>query len=213
MTTCVILLKSVVTSLRSQALKPCLLVCKRPVNITKCTLFISLFVIIAGFLPSSKMLVPVSSATDCKRMIAEEHVANICYWDPRSFWYYPWGESVVHKGIDIFARKGDIVRAATSGVVIDKGYGANSGNYINILGPRWRIQYYAHLRKSNVRLFQYIHKGQAIGEIGNTGNAMGKPYHLHFSIMTVFHCFWRADDSVHGWKKSLYLNPEKYFEQ
>ncbi len=27
-------------------------------------------------------------------------------WNPRTFWFEPWGRSGVHKGIDIFARSG-----------------------------------------------------------------------------------------------------------
>ena len=68
---------------------------------------------------------------------------------------------------------------------IDKGFGTVSGNYVKILGPNWRIQYYAHMKKSNVWLLQFVRKGEKIGEVGNTGNAMGKPHHLHFSVTTI----------------------------
>jgi murein DD-endopeptidase MepM/ murein hydrolase activator NlpD len=53
----------------------------------------------------------------------------------------------VHKGIDIFAQEGDTVLAATYGLVIDKGSGTVSGNYVKILGPNWRIQYYAPMTR------------------------------------------------------------------
>lgn len=43
-------------------------------------------------------------------------------WNPRSFWYYPWGASGVHKGIDIFAPEGRPVLAATSGLVLVSGF-------------------------------------------------------------------------------------------
>ena len=39
-------------------------------------------------------------------------------WNPKSFWYGPWGRSGVHKGIDIFAPKGTLVRAPTYGIVL-----------------------------------------------------------------------------------------------
>ena len=29
--------------------------------------------------------------------------ATAADWNPQSFWYYPWGRSGTHKGIDIFA--------------------------------------------------------------------------------------------------------------
>jgi peptidoglycan LD-endopeptidase LytH len=36
------------------------------------------------------------------------------------------------------------------------------------------------MKKSNVRLLQFVRKGEKIGEVGDTGNALGKPHHLHF---------------------------------
>jgi hypothetical protein len=38
-------------------------------------------------------------------------------WNPKSFWYEPWGASVVHRGIDIFAKAGTEV-VAPSGVFV-----------------------------------------------------------------------------------------------
>jgi hypothetical protein len=49
-------------------------------------------------------------------------------WNPRSFWYEPWGASGVHKGIDIFAAQGRTVVAATAGIVIYRGEMGPSGN-------------------------------------------------------------------------------------
>jgi peptidoglycan LD-endopeptidase LytH len=186
---------------------------KRAKKFLKSTGIIALLFITAGLLPSSVMVVPVQSRMTCRKVAKPEQVqkTGACYWDAQSFWYYPWGESIVHKGIDIFAQEGDTVLAATYGVVIDKGHGTVSGNYVKILGPNWRIQYYAHMKKSNVGLLQFVHKGEKIGEVGNTGNAMGKPHHLHFSVTTILPHFWKIDDSIQGWKKSFYLNPEDFF--
>jgi|GEM_PF-5216938 len=33
-------------------------------------------------------------------------------YDQRSFWYHPWGESVSHKGVDVFAKRGTPVLSA-----------------------------------------------------------------------------------------------------
>ncbi len=38
-------------------------------------------------------------------------------YNQKSFWYYPWGKSVVHKGVDVFAKKGTKVVAASGGLV------------------------------------------------------------------------------------------------
>lgn len=43
-----------------------------------------------------------------------------------------------------------------------------------------------------------------------TGNAKGKPPHLHYSIITLFPYLWRVDRSEQGWKKMFYLNPIAY---
>ena len=34
-------------------------------------------------------------------------------WNPRTFWFEPWGRSGVHKGIDIFAKLGTPVHSAS----------------------------------------------------------------------------------------------------
>jgi peptidoglycan LD-endopeptidase LytH len=67
------------------------------------------------------------------------------------------------------------------------------------------------MKKANVQLFHFIRKGEKIGEAGATGNATGKPNHLRFSVTTILPQFWKIDDSIQGWKKSFYLNPEEFF--
>ncbi|EMP01631.1 hypothetical protein LEP1GSC171_1035 [Leptospira santarosai str. HAI1380] len=32
--------------------------------------------------------------------------ANQSSYSIDSFWFYPWGKSITHKGVDIFAKKG-----------------------------------------------------------------------------------------------------------
>ena len=39
-------------------------------------------------------------------------------WNPRTFWFEPWGRSGVHKGIDIFAKQGTPALSASYGVVL-----------------------------------------------------------------------------------------------
>jgi murein DD-endopeptidase MepM/ murein hydrolase activator NlpD len=58
------------------------------------------------------------------------------------------------------------------------------------------------MKKSNVRLLQLVRKGEKIGEVGDTGNAMGKAHHLRFSVTTISPHFWKIDESIEGWKKS-----------
>lgn len=133
--------------------------------------------------------------------------ARVGDWNPKAFWFEPWGKSGVHKGIDIFARKGTPLVAATGGLVVFKGEIALGGRVIAILGPKWRIHYYAHLDEANVKFADWVATGQAIGAVGDSGNARGKPPHLHYSVLTLVPYPWRWDGSTQGWKKMLYLDP------
>ena len=64
--------------------------------------------------------------------------ASTADYHPDSFWFYPWGKSVVHKGVDIFQEKGTDVEAATYGMVVYQGTFSRGGNVVLVLGPKWR---------------------------------------------------------------------------
>lgn len=133
-------------------------------------------------------------------------------WNPRSFWYSPWGRSGTHKGIDIFAKAGTPVLAATTGLVIHTGFNDMGGNNLLILGAKWRFYYYAHLQRIDSHAFQWISVGEKIGTVGNTGNAIGKPPHLHFTIRSLFPLIWQYDaNKPQAWLKTFYLNPNQLF--
>lgn len=132
-------------------------------------------------------------------------------YHPESFWYYPWGRSVTHKGVDIFAEEGTPVEAATTGLVLFSGTIELGGNVVLMLGAKWRLHYYAHLHEIKVKSFSWKAKGEQIGTVGATGNAKGKPAHLHYSIATLIPYPWRVDASRQGWKKMFYLNPIDFF--
>ena len=53
-------------------------------------------------------------------------------------------------------------------------------------------------------------KGDKIGTLGATGNAVGKPPHLHYSIVTWLPHFWRIDNEPQGYRKMFFLNPIDY---
>lgn len=129
-------------------------------------------------------------------------------WNHDSFWAYPWGKSVVHKGIDIFAPHGSQVVAASAGIVIYQGEIPMGGVVVLILGPQWRLHYYAHLARSLVQSGQLVTQGSALGAVGDSGNAKGKAPHLHYSLVTLVPYPWRWDASRQGWKKIFYLNPD-----
>jgi len=160
--------------------------------------FLLVSVLIIGFLIPQNLRIPVKGA-----LKADYH--------PESFWYYPWGRSVTHKGIDVFARKGTKINSATSGVVLYSGKIPKGGKVVLVLGPKWRLHYYAHLDKINSRSLSIATKNTTIGTVGATGNAAGKPSHLHYSIITPIPYVWKIDGDRQGWKKMFYLNTIEYF--
>lgn len=127
-----------------------------------------------------------------------------------SFWYYPWGRSVTHKGVDIFAESGTIINSSTNGLVIYTGKIGLGGNFVLILGPKWRLHYYAHLGGIETSTLSLVSKKSKIGSVGSSGNAAGKAPHLHYSMMSIFPLVWRIDSDRQGWKKMFYLNPIDY---
>lgn len=153
-------------------------------------------IILIGYLLPHEMIIPVKGATTHS-------------WNINSFWAYPWGTSITHKGIDIFAQKGTDVIASTPGIVIYTYEGGKGGKSVMVLGPKWRFHYYAHLDEIKTVVFKPLQRGSVIGSIGDTGNAKGKPAHLHYAITTPFPYPSLYDsNSVHGWKRMFYLNPD-----
>lgn len=162
-------------------------------------LFTLLSILIIGFLIPQNLKMPVKDAT--------KHDYNA-----DSFWYYPWGKSVTHKGVDVFAKKRTSICSATNGLVLFSGEVPIGGKIVLVLGPKWRLHYYAHLNDLNTSLLSFVSKKSKIGTVGTTGNAAGKTPHLHYSIVTIIPYFWRIDSDKQGWKKMFYLNPIEYFE-
>ena len=97
-------------------------------------------ILIIGFIIPQQMIIPVSGATTKS-------------WAEDSFWAYPWGTSITHKGIDIFADRGTDVISSTFGMVVYTHEGGKGGKSVMILGPKWRFHYYAHLDSSTLLLF------------------------------------------------------------
>jgi peptidoglycan LD-endopeptidase LytH len=128
-------------------------------------------------------------------------------WNAQSFWYEPWGLSGVHKGIDIFAPKGRDVVSASYGLVVFRGELALGGNVIVVLGPKWRLHYYAHLDTARVGAFTPLKPGTTIGTVGDSGNAAGKPPHLHYTVLSLLPLPWRATAQTQGWKRMFFLDP------
>lgn len=155
-------------------------------------------IIILGLLIPQNLKMPVEGA-------------NSKSYNPKTFWYEPWSAGV-HRGVDIFAKKGTRINSSTIGIVLSIGKGKKAGNFILILGPKWRLHYYAHLDKITTKRFAFVGHHTQIGTVGNTGNATTTPSHLHYTIYTTIPYPWRIDNASYGHQKMFYLNPIEYFE-
>lgn len=131
-------------------------------------------------------------------------------WHPQTFWYHPWGKSGVHKGVDIFAPAGTPVVASSGGLVLYRGDVSRGGKVVLILGPKWRLHYYAHLQ-SIADSGVWLAAGEPVGSVGDSGNAAGKPPHLHYSLLSLLPMPWRRDAAPQGWKKMFFLDPMAHF--
>jgi murein DD-endopeptidase MepM/ murein hydrolase activator NlpD len=132
-------------------------------------------------------------------------------WNPHSFWYSPWGKSGVHKGIDIFAKSGTPVLSSVGGLVVFTGDIDMGGKVVAVLSPQWQIHYYAHLQEINTRCLSWASQGEEIGKVGDSGNAAGKPPHLHYSVVSLTPKPTNITTELQGWKRMFYLNPQDHF--
>lgn len=151
-------------------------------------------------------------------VLPEQHLmpvqgASAKDWNDQSFWYHPWGRSGVHRGIDIFAKEGTAVVASTGGLVIFSGNISMGGNVVLMLGPKWRFHYFAHLKDSNNRRIGFVDAGQRIGSVGSSGNAVGKPPHLHYSIKSLYPRFWLYKPNyMYASQRMYYIDPSTFFK-
>ena len=153
-----------------------------------------LVLIVLGMLVPEKIIIPVQGASSAD-------------WNHDTFWYEPWGSSGVHKGIDIFGKRGSSALSSTKGLVVYTGTLNKGGKVVAILGPKWRIHYYAHLDSITVSRGAAVSSGSLIGTVGDTGNARGKQPHIHYSILSLIPMPWLISTESQGWKKMFFLNP------
>ena len=90
------------------------------------------------------------------------------------------GELKNHNGMDIASNMGTTVYAADGGrVVLAEWYGGY-GNCIMIEHGNGYKTLYGHLSVISVKNGQTVNQGDAIGQVGSTGNSTGP--HLHFEV-------------------------------
>src|SRR5438132_669026 len=89
-----------------------------------------------------------------------------------------------HHGDDIFAPLGAPVLAVARGTVFSVGWNDIGGNRLWLRDQYGNQFYYAHLSAYTPLAVNNAHvsAGAVLGFVGNTGDAQGTPYHLHFEI-------------------------------
>ena len=111
-------------------------------------------------------------------------------------------EGRTHDAIDILAPRGTPVVAAASGPVLRLFTSDKGGLTVYQLGSDGRtVYYYAHLDAYAGGLTEgrTLRAGEALGTVGDSGNAVPGNTHLHFAI-------WRVTDPADFWDGTP-LNP------
>jgi murein DD-endopeptidase MepM/ murein hydrolase activator NlpD len=92
-----------------------------------------------------------------------------------------------HHGDDIFAPLGAPVLAVATGTVFSVGWNEIGGWRLWLRDRQGNQFYYAHLSaySQNAVNGARVRAGTVLGFVGNTGDAAGTPYHLHFEIHPV----------------------------
>jgi murein DD-endopeptidase MepM/ murein hydrolase activator NlpD len=86
-----------------------------------------------------------------------------------------------HTGIDIVAPRGTPVVASAHGRVSSVGHQGDYGLLVDIDHGYGMVTRYAHLSKAVVRVGQLVERGEHIGNVGQSGLAMGP--HLHYEVL------------------------------
>jgi murein DD-endopeptidase MepM/ murein hydrolase activator NlpD len=92
-----------------------------------------------------------------------------------------------HHGDDIFAPLGSPILAVADGTLFSVGWNQIGGNRVWLRDREGNYFYYAHLAAFSTVAVEgaKVRAGDVIGFVGNTGDAAGTPYHLHFEIHPV----------------------------
>jgi ethanolamine utilization microcompartment shell protein EutS len=108
-----------------------------------------------------------------------------------------------HHGNDIFAPKGAPVLAVAEGTLFLVGWNTIGGNRLWLRDMQGNEFYYAHLSAYSPLAAEgrHVEAGDVIGFVGDTGDAVGTPPHLHFEVHPV-ELLWMGYDGV--------INPYPY---
>ena len=92
-----------------------------------------------------------------------------------------------HHGDDIFAALGAPILAVAHGTVFSVGWNKVGGWRLWLRDDRGWEYYYAHLSAYSPLAVNgaVVNAGDVLGFVGNTGDAQGTPFHLHFEVHPV----------------------------
>jgi len=128
------------------------------------------------------------------------HIARLSLQDPDTKLHIPiqgllkrdlrdtWGdarsEGRTHQGVDMFAKRGTPIFSATDGFVVRTGTNELGGIIVFVMGKGGVRYYYAHLDSiaKGIEVGKEVTTDTVLGFVGNTGNAVGTPPHLHFGM-------------------------------
>ncbi len=91
------------------------------------------------------------------------------------------GQAAMHRGIDIAAQPGALVRATADGVVARAGIWGNYGLLVEIEHGDGLVSRYAHCSKILVHPGDRVQRGDRIARVGSTGKATGT--HVHYEVI------------------------------
>lgn len=112
------------------------------------------------------------------------------------------GELTFHRGIDIPAPTGTIVRSAQSGIVTLAQNVTTAGNMVKVDNPNTGLlTKYMHLNSILVNKGDTVKAGDPIGTVGATGRVTGA--HLHFEMYQDGQSF----DPIECYQSSEHNNP------
>ena len=96
----------------------------------------------------------------------------------------PRAETGFHQGIDLFSANGTPLVAVHDGTLFRVGWNRLGGWRLWLDDGQGNYFYYAHLSAYSdlARDGARVHAGDVIGYMGDTGDAQGTPFHLHFEM-------------------------------
>jgi len=99
---------------------------------------------------------------------------------------YPFRHLFEHPGIDLRLYQGTPIKSSAPGYVVWAKRGTSYGNFVMILHANGISTVYAHLSSINVKVDQFVERGQVIGLSGGMpgtpGAGLSTGPHLHFEV-------------------------------